>query len=233
MFGRECDFSGRFGSARVLDGDTVYAVDATCVGGENPEGLQLVVVIERATAIGAGICADVNQHATEDGFANVFADRVGDWTADTVDFVAADLTSGDPRRRSTEAGRSFRSLRLEDLHKSGDGTEIGLYGNFLLGIFKCIEAKGDFSGVAVASGFDRHDRTGHSCTVGDPSTREWDVLHDAGRNALAGLGVFGGKAVIEAHGQYCTAWNGEIGVVVILRMTRCGCGLRTSGIRTQ
>src|SRR5580693_7390535 len=109
MIGGECDFCGRFGSASVRDGDAVHTVDAARVGGENPEGLQLVVVIERATAIGAGICADVNQHATEDGFANVFADRVGDWTADTVDFVDADLTSGDPRRRSTEAGRSFRS----------------------------------------------------------------------------------------------------------------------------
>lgn len=144
----------------------------------------------------------MDEDAAIDGFADVVAEIVGDGTIDAIDFVAADLTGGDPIVRGAEARRSFGSLRELDFHEAGDGAQVGGDGNCAVMDFERIKAEGD---AAVGRG--RCFLYGEDCAedfgaLGDFSViGKRNALHEARGDGLSRFGGFGRESVIETNGK--------------------------------
>jgi len=114
--GGKVDLSGRLRSTRMRDACAGYAVDAACVGGEDPKGLEAVVIVESAATAGRRLGSKVNEHTIVCALADAVVPFVGHRPAVSVLDVAAYQTRCRPNVRSAEAWRRVRSQRCCHLH---------------------------------------------------------------------------------------------------------------------
>ena len=152
--------------------------------------------------MGIGLCADVDEDATIDTGTDMIGGSVGDGAADTVNFIAADLASGDPWLGGAEAEGGFGSLRGLNFHKAGDGAEIGDDGDGVMMDLESIEAERDTSAGAWCGFCDGDDGARNRSAFGDFfMIGKRNILHDARGDDLAGRGGFRRESVIQADGE--------------------------------